>query len=69
MSMAAVNTTTGVSGVVATSIAATAAHPFLIMGFSRDPKNDITSAAYVKIMVKINNHQLVLGANYGALGV
>ncbi len=69
MTVTAGSAVTGISAAVATGPAADAAYPLLIMGFSRDPKNDITSAAYVKIIVKINNHQLVLGAGYGALGV
>ena len=69
VTMTAGSTTTGISAVVATTPAASAAYPLLIVGWSKDPKNDITSAAYVKVIVKINNHQLVLGANYAALGV
>lgn len=69
MTVTAGSTTTGVSKCVATGAAADASYPLLIMGFSKDPKNDITSAPYVKIVVKINNHQLNIGAGYGALGV
>jgi hypothetical protein len=69
MTVTAGSTTTGVSKCVATGPAADASYPLLIMGFSRDPKNDITSAAYVKILVKINNHQLVNVYGSGALGV
>jgi hypothetical protein len=69
VTMTAGSTVTGQSAVVLTTPSATAAYPLLIMGWSKDPKNDIASAAYVKVIVKINNHQLVLGANYGALGV
>jgi hypothetical protein len=60
---------TGISGAVLTTPAGTAAYPLLIMGWARDPKNDIATAAYVRVIVKINNHQLVIGANYAALGV
>jgi hypothetical protein len=69
MTVTAGSTTTGISKCVATGPAADASYPLLIVGFSRDPKNDITSAAYTKVIVKINNHQLVVGAGYGALGV
>lgn len=58
-----------VSGVIASSPAADASYPLLIMGWSKDPKNDIASPAYAKIIVKINNHQFTTGAGYGALGV
>jgi hypothetical protein len=69
MTVTAGDTTTGISKCVATGPAADASYPLLLVGFSRDPKNDITSAAYSKVLVKINNHQLRLGAGYGALGV
>lgn len=69
LTMTAGSTVTGVSAVVATTATADASKPLLIVGFSRDPKNDITSAAYVKIIVKINNHQLGWNTATGALGV
>ena len=69
MTVTAGDTTTGTSKCVATGPAADASYPLLIMGWSRDPKNDIASAAYVKIIVKLNNHQFNIGAGYGALGV
>jgi hypothetical protein len=70
MTVTAGDTTTGVSKCVATGPAADASYPLVIVGFSRDPKNDITSAAYSKIIVRINNHQIAgPGAGYGALGV
>jgi hypothetical protein len=69
LTMTAGSTTTGVSKAVATGPAGTAALPFLIVGWSRDPKNDIASAAYAKIIVKINNHQLGWNTATGALGV
>lgn len=69
LTMTVPDTTTGVSAVVATGATADASYPLLIMGFSRDPKNDITSAPYVKAIVKINNHQLVNTQDTGALGV
>jgi hypothetical protein len=50
------DTTTGVSKSVAGGFAADASLPFLCLGFVRDPSNDITSAAYVRVLVKINNH-------------
>jgi uncharacterized membrane protein len=69
MTVTAGDATTGVSKCVATGPAADASYPLLIVGWSKDPKNDITSAAYVKILVKINNHQLVNVYGGGALGV
>jgi hypothetical protein len=69
MTVTAGSTSTGVSKCVATGPTADATYPLLIVGWSRDPKNDITSAAYVKIIVKINNHQLVNVYSAGALGV
>jgi len=58
-----------VSGAVATGPAADASYPLLILGWSKDPKNDIASQSYAKIIVRINNHQLTTGVGYGALGV
>ncbi len=69
MTVTAGSTSTGVSKCVATGPAADASYPLLIVGFSRDPKNDITAAGYVKIIVKINNHELVNVYGAGALGV
>jgi len=69
MTVTAGSTATGVSKCVATGPAADASYPLLIVGFSRDPKNEITSAGYVKIIVKINNHELVNVYGAGALGV
>ena len=56
LTMTAGSSVTGLSGAVATTATATAANPYLIMGISRDPKNDFTSQAYAKVIVKINNH-------------
>lgn len=74
MTVTAGSTTTGISkcvacGTATSGVFADISFPLLIMGFSRDPKNDITSAAYVKIIVRINNHQLVNNYGAGALGV
>ena len=69
MTVTAGSTSTGVSKCVATGPAADLSYPLLITGFSRDPKNDITSAGYVKIIVRFNNHQLVNNYAAGALGV
>ena len=69
MTVTAGDTTTGISKCVATGATADASNPLLIMGWSRDPKNDITSAGYVKIIVKINKHQLVSSAADVILGV
>jgi hypothetical protein len=73
MTVTAGDTTTGVSKCVATGPTADASYPLLITGLSRDPKNDITSAGYSKVIVRINIPQLVVGSNSGtftaALGV
>jgi hypothetical protein len=69
MTVTAGSTTTGISKCVVTGPAADLSYPLLLMGFSKDPKNDISSAAYVKVIVKINNHQLVNNYAAGALGV
>lgn len=73
MTVTAGDTTTGISKCVATGATADASYPLLIMGLSRDPKNDITSAAYSKVIVRINIPQLVVGSTSGtftaALGV
>lgn len=58
-----------VSGAVATGPAADASYPLLIIGWSKDPKNDINSPAYAKVLVRINSQQLTIGVGYGALGV
>ena len=57
-----------VSGAVATGPAADASYPLLILGCSKDPKNDIASPAYAKVLVRINSQQLTIGVGYGALG-
>jgi hypothetical protein len=73
MTVTAGDTTTGISKCVATGPTADASYPLLIVGLSKDPKNDITSAAYSKVVVRINIPQLVVGSNSGtftaALGV
>lgn len=55
LTMTAGSTVTGLSKAVATGASANASYPYLIVGISRDPKNDITSAPYSKVIVKINN--------------
>jgi hypothetical protein len=67
--MTAGSTVTGISKAVVTTATADASKPFLIVGWSKDPKNDIASAAYVKVIVKINNHSLGWNTATGALGV
>jgi hypothetical protein len=68
MTMTAGDTTTGVSKAVATGPAAgNATYPYKIMGFIISPDNDITSAGYVNILVKINNH--AYGSGTGTVGV
>jgi hypothetical protein len=73
MTVTAGDTTTGISKCVATGPTADASYPLLIVGLSRDPKNDITSTPYSKVIVRINIPQLVVGSNSGtftaALGV
>jgi hypothetical protein len=69
MTVTAGSTITGISKCVATGAAANGSFPLLLMGFSKDPKNDITSAGYVKVIVRINNQQLVTAGDVAALGV
>jgi hypothetical protein len=73
MTVTAGDTSTGVSKCVATGPTADASYPLLIVGLSRDPKNDITSAGYSKVIVRINIPQLIVGSTSGtftaALGV
>lgn len=65
ITMTAGSTVTGVSKAVISAPAADASLPIMILGFVRDPSNDITSAPYVRVTCKINNHSY---AN-AALGV
>jgi hypothetical protein len=68
MTMTTGSTTTGVSAAVLTGpAAASGAYPYKIMGFTIAPDNDITSAAYVRVLVKINNH--AYGSGTGSVGV
>jgi hypothetical protein len=73
MTVTAGDTSTGVSKCVATGPTADASYPLLIVGLSRDQKNDITSAGYSKVIVRLNIPQLVVGSSGGtftaALGV
>ena len=63
------STVTGTSGAVATSVANNVLYPLLMMGWSQDPNNDITSPPYVRVLVRINTPQLTTSAGSGALGV
>jgi hypothetical protein len=60
------NAYSGVSKTVVTTAANTATASLKIMGYVLDGKNDITSAGYVKVLVKINNHQY--GSHTGTAG-
>ncbi len=63
------NRVTGTSGAVATAAANNKLFPLLIIGWSQDPNNDITSAPYARVLVRINSQQLTTSAGAGALGV
>lgn len=67
-SNAVVNAVTGQSGGVLSTPTSDDTCPLLMVGWSRDPKNDITSPPYVKALVKINIPQLE-AAGSGAKGV
>jgi hypothetical protein len=70
MTMTAGSTVTGISQVVATGpVTASATMPLKIMGFVQTPTNDLSSGEehYVRIVVKINNHQYNSGT--GTAGV
>lgn len=43
--------------------------PLLIVGWSKDQNNDITSPPYVKVLVKLRNPQLTTGIEFGPVGV
>jgi hypothetical protein len=61
------STVTGVSAFVATGAATTATLPLKIFSAVVDNKNDLTSAAYIRIKVLINNHQY--GQGTGTVGI
>ena len=63
------NPLTGTSGAVVTGAANNKLYPLLIMGWSQDQNNDITSVPYVRVLVRINSQQLTMSAGAGALGV
>jgi hypothetical protein len=70
ITMTAGSTVTGISQAVATGpVTASAAFPLKIMGFVQSPTNDLSSGEehYVRIVVKINNHQYNSGT--GTAGV
>jgi hypothetical protein len=70
MTMTVGSTVTGVSQVVASGpVTASATMPLKIMGFVQSPLNDLSSGEehYVRIVVKINNHQY--GSHTGTVGV
>ena len=69
MTVTAGSTVTGLSKCVATGASANGSYPLLLMGYPKDPKNDITSAPYVRVIVRINNQQLMTAGDVAALGV
>jgi hypothetical protein len=70
MTMTAGSTVTGISQVVASGpVTVSATFPLKIMGFVQSPTNDLSSGEehYVRLIVKINNHQYNSGT--GTAGV
>jgi hypothetical protein len=62
LSVVAGDTTTGRSKSVLTGPAADATNDFLILGFAPDVDNDVSSAPYVRVHVKLNLCQYANGA-------
>ena len=69
ITMTSGSTVTGQSAAVAKvgALGTTATAPLRVIGFVHDASNDVTSAPYCRVHVKINNH--FYGAATGTAGV